>query len=202
MDRGQAVEALELLRRVVTQARDDTTLQNWGVIWMFHGVTNGLGFVGTNLLMWRGFTSPWPYVMLWGVILPVNMTSIFLLKSRQAGAWTFFESMIWLIWMTFIGAALVATLANALLGFSLIQLGPVVAVLSGSAFSMMGGMMGRRWFLGAALFAVAAVAMAALPQWQFIVLGLTWATVQFVAGATLHAQRKRRLATGTEARLV
>ena len=44
MDRAQAVEALELLRRVVGQARDDTTLQNWGVIWMLHGFTNGLGF--------------------------------------------------------------------------------------------------------------------------------------------------------------
>jgi hypothetical protein len=202
MDREQAVEALELLRRVVGQARDDTTLQNWGAIWMFHGFTNTVGFVGTNILMWRGYETPWPYVMLWAVILPVNMASIFLLKSRAAGAWTFFESMIWLIWTTFIGASLLATAANYLLGFRIAQLGPVVAVLSASAFSMMGGMMGRRWFAGAALFAVAALAMAALPRWQFIILGLTWGTVQFVAGATLHAQRKRRLATGEEARLV
>ena len=202
MDRTQAVEALELLRRVVGQARDDTTLQNWGLIWMLHGFTNGLGFVGTNILMWRGYHSPWPYVMLWAVILPVNMAAIFLLKSRQAGAWTFFESMIWLIWMTFIGAALLATVANYLLGFSIVQLGPVVAVLSASAFSMMGGMMGKKWFLGAALFAVAAVAMAARPRWQFVILGATWSLVQFVAGATLHGQRKRRLAAGPEARLV
>ena len=202
MDRTQAVEALELLRRVVGQARDDTTLQNWGVIWMLHGFTNGLGFVGTNILMWRGHETPWPYVMLWGVILPVNMSSIFLLKSRPAGAWTFFESMIWLIWTTFIGAALLATAANYFLGFSIAHLGPVVAVLSAYAFAMMGGMMGKRWFLGAALFAVAAVLMGAFPQWGFIILGLAWAVVQFSAGATLHAQRKRRLATGAEARLV
>ena len=70
MDRAQAVEALELLRRVVGQARDDTTLQNWGVIWMLHGLTNGLGFVGTNLLMWRGYDTPWAYVMLWGSSSP------------------------------------------------------------------------------------------------------------------------------------
>ena len=202
MDREQAVEALQLLRRVVGQARDDTTLQNWGVIWMLHGFTNGLGFVGTNILMWRGYTTPWPYFMLWGVILPVNMTSIFLLKSRPAGAWTFFESMIWLIWTTFIGAALVATAANFLLGFQLVQLGPVVAVLSAYAFALMGGMMGKRWFLGSALFAVVAVAMGAFPRFGFILLGLAWGAVQFVAGATLHGQRKRRLAAGTQPRLV
>jgi hypothetical protein len=152
--------------------------------------------------MWRGYETPWPYVMLWAVILPVNMSSIFLLKSRPAGAWTFFESMIWLIWTTFIGAALVATAANFLLGFSLVQLGPVVAVLSAYAFCMMGGMMGKRWFLGAALFALVAVAMGAFPRYGFILLGVGWGLVQFVAGVTLNAQRKRRLATGADARLV
>ena len=78
----------------------------------------------------------------------------------------------------------------------------MVAVLSAYAFAMMGGMMGKRWFLGAAVFAVAAVAMGAFPRWGFIILGTAWGIVQFSAGATLHAQRKRRLATGAEARLV
>jgi hypothetical protein len=141
-------------------------------------------------------------VLLWAIILPVNMTSIFLLKSHEAGAWTFFESMIWLIWTTFIGATLLASVANYLLGFRIDQLGLVVAVLSAYAFSMMGGMMGKRWFVGATLFALAALAVGAFPNWQFIILGLTWGIVQFVAGATLHAQRKRRLATGAAARLV
>jgi hypothetical protein len=202
MDREQAVEALALLRRVVGQARDDTTLQNWGVIWMLHGFTNGVGFVGTNILMWRGHESPWPYVMLWAVILPVNMASIFLLKSNQAGAWTFFESMIWLIWTTFTGVALVATVANYLAGFRIDQLGLIVAVLSAYAFSMMGGMMGKKWFLGAGVFAAAALAMGVFPRWQFVILGVAWAIVQFVAGTVLHRQRKRRLAAGAEARLV
>jgi hypothetical protein len=67
---------------------------------------------------------------------------------------------------------------------------------------MMGGMMGKRWFLGAGVFAVAAVAMGAFPRWGFVILGVSWGIVQFVAGVTLNAQRKRRLATGAEARLV
>jgi hypothetical protein len=196
MDRAQAVEALELLRRHVGQARDDTTLQNWGVIWMLHGLTNGLGFVGTNILMWRGYETPWPYVMLWGVILPVNMSSIFLLKSRPAGAWTFFESMIWLIWTTFIGAALLATAANYFLGFSLVHLGPVVAVLSAYAFAMMGGM-GKRWFLGSG---VRGGGGGQARSWMgFIILGTAWGSS---SSPWRHAERaaQRRLATG-QARL-
>src|SRR5215831_18837437 len=98
MDRKEAVEALELLRRVVGPARDDTTLQNWGEIWMVHAVTNGAGFILTNVLVWRVYESLWPYAGLWTVVLTVNMSSIFLLKAQPAGAWTFFEIMIWLIW--------------------------------------------------------------------------------------------------------
>jgi hypothetical protein len=202
MDRAQAVEALELLRRVVGQARDDTTLQNWGAIWMLHGVTNALGFIATNVLVWRGHETPWPYAGLWTAILAFNIGSIFLLKAQPAGAWTFFESMIWLIWMTFIGAVALTGLVNHLGGFRVMQLGPVIAVLSAAAFSMMGGMMGKRWFLGTALFGATALAMAVFPRWQFVMLGLVWGVTQFGAGTMLHRQRKRRLAAGAPARLV
>jgi hypothetical protein len=202
MDREQAVEALELLRRVVGQARDDTTLQNWGVIWMLHAVTNGVGFVLTNVLVWRGYVSPWPYVMLWALILPVNIGSIFFLKAHPAGVWTFFESMIWLVWLTFIGAVLLTTVSNFLSGFQILQLGPATAVLSAYAFAMMGGMMGKTWFGGAAVFAAAALAMGLFPTWQFVILGIAWALVQSVAGAILHRQRRQRLAAGAPVRLV
>jgi hypothetical protein len=202
MEREQAVEALELLRRVVGQARDDTTLQNWGVIWMIHAVTNGLGFLATNILVWRGYQSLWPYVLLWAILLPINIGSVFFLKAHPAGAWTFFESMIWLIWTSFIGAVVLTALAGLISGFQIMELGTAVAVLSAFAFAMMGGMMGRRWFLATGLFILAALLAAAFPNWQFVIVGATWAIVQFIAGAVLHRERKRRLATGTAARLV
>lgn len=202
MDRKEAVEALELLRRVVGQARDDTTLQNWGVIWMVHAFTNGTGFILTNVLVWRGYESPWPYAGLWMIILAVNLSGIFVLKAQPAGAWTFFESMIWLIWMTFIGAVMLTGVVNHLAGYRVMQLGPIIAVLSASAFSMMGGMMGKRWFIGAGLFAAVALGMAAFPHVQFVLLGVTWGVVQLVAGIVLHRERRHRLAAGASARLV
>src|SRR4051794_3813521 len=51
MDREEAAQALELLSRVVRQARDDTAVQNWGAVWMVHGVTNGLAFAATGALL-------------------------------------------------------------------------------------------------------------------------------------------------------
>jgi hypothetical protein len=202
MDRDQAKEALELLRKVVGQARDDTTLQNWGVIWMIHAFTNGLGFLATNILVWRGYQSLWPYVLLWAILIPLNIGSVFFLKPPQAGAWTFFESMIWLIWLAFIAAVVLTALASLISGFQIMELGTAVAILSAFAYTMMGGMMGRRWFFATGLFVLAALLAAAFPRWQFVIVGTAWAIVQFVAGVVLHRERKRRLAAGAQARLV
>src|SRR5262249_13200076 len=202
VDREQAVEALQLLRRVVGQARDDTTLQNWGVIWMVHAVSNAAGFIATNVLFWRGHHAPGPYALLWSAIVTFNIGSIFVLKSHPSGAWTFFENMIWLIWLTFIGTVILTGVVNTLSGFEVMRLAPVIAVLSAFAFSMMGGMMGKKWFVGSALFAAAAMAMALFPRWQFVILGTLWGVVQFVSRASLHRQRKRRLTAGAPARLV
>jgi hypothetical protein len=204
MNRQEAIEALELLRKVVSQARDDTTLQNWGVIWMVHGLSNSFGFLTTNLFMWRGYSSPWPYAALWTGVLLFNIPSIFFLKSRTAGARTFIENMIWLIWLTFIVTVILMGLANHLSGFKVFTLGPVIGILSAFAFSMMGGLMGKKWFLVAGLFALASLAMSLFPDWQFVILGSVWGSCQFTAGLLMHQGKKRRLASAStpEARLV
>jgi len=191
-----------LLRKVVSQARDDTTLQNWGVIWMVHGVVNAGAFLATNLLMWRGHESPWPYVALWGTVLLFNIPSIFVLKSRTAGARTFVENMIWLIWITFIATVALTGLANDLSGFKPFTLGPVIGILSAFAFSMMGGLMGKKWFLIAGVFAAASIAMSL--DWQFVILGSVWGCCQFTAGLLMDRARRRRVAplTPPQARLV
>jgi hypothetical protein len=204
MNRQEAVEALDLLRKVVAQARDDTTLQNWGVIWMAHGVTNGAAFLTTNYLMWKGYLSPWPYAALWTGVLLFNVPSIFVLKSRSAGARTFVENMIWLIWLTFIATVILTGLANHLSGFKVFTLGPVIGVLSAFAFSMMGGLMGKTWFTVAGVFGLSSLAMALFPDWQFVILGVVWGVCQFTAGVLMHRGKLRRLARGeaSEARLV
>src|SRR5439155_8137904 len=64
MDREEATEALALLRKVIGQAKDDTTLQNWGWLWVIHGATNCGAFLVTNELLRRGHLTPGPYVAL------------------------------------------------------------------------------------------------------------------------------------------
>jgi hypothetical protein len=127
-------------------------------------------------------------------VLLFNIPSIFVLKSRTAGARTFIENTIWLIWLIFIATVILTGLANHLSGFKVFTLGPVIGILSAFAFSMMGGLMGRKWFLLAAIFALASLAVSLYPDWQFVILGLVWGCSQFTVGFLMHCSGESRTA--------
>lgn len=113
MNREEAAEALQLIRRVVSQARDDTALQNWGVIWMLHAFTNGGGFLATHALHAQGHRTPGPYVLLWCAIVPLNLISIFWLRRREAaGVRSFIERQVWSIWTTCMAGMALVALSN------------------------------------------------------------------------------------------
>src|SRR2546421_10788609 len=122
MDRTEATRALELLRTVVGQARDDTALQNWGLIWIIHALTNGAAFCTPQLLLWRGHQSRLPYIALWCAVVVCNIGLILLLKARRTGTKTFIENQIWSIWLSFIGAVMLTAVVNDVMGFRLLAL--------------------------------------------------------------------------------
>ncbi len=102
----------------------------------------------------------------------------------------------------FVGMVLVA-LINWLLGLDRLFMPSVACVLFGTAFSMMGALMGRIWFAVAAAFALAALGMTQVPDQAFNLLGAVWFAAQFGGGFALHRARLRRLAAGgAGARLV
>ncbi|HVG62137.1 MAG TPA: hypothetical protein VNA24_26470 [Hyalangium sp.] len=204
MNREQAAEALQLIRRVVAQARDDSALQNWGVIWILHAFTNGGGFLGTHVLYQQGHRSPGAYVLLWLAIVPINLLSIFWLQRREAaGVRSFIERQVWSIWTTCMAGLALVALVNWLMGLEVLFMPPVGCVLIATAFSVMGALMGRGWYTAAVLYALAALAMTQVPHLGFALLGAMWFVTQLIGGFLLHRARRRRLAAGNaQARLV
>lgn len=204
MNREEAAEALQLIRRVVTQARDDTALQNWGLIWMIHAFTNGGGFLGTHALYAAGHRSPGPYALLWGAIIPLNLISIFWLqRGETAGARSFIERQVWSIWTTYMAGMVLLALVNHALGLEVLFMPPVACILMATAFSMMGALMGRAWYVAAGLFALVGLGLTRVPHLGFAVLGGLWWGTQFTGGVMLHRARRRRLAqAGAQVRLV
>jgi hypothetical protein len=192
MNRDEALEALDLLRRVVREARDDTVLQNWGAIWMVHAVTNASGFIATGWLLDHGHRRPPLYVGLWGAVLAGNLLTVALLRRRRSGVRSFVETQLWAIWTAFVAAVSACALLNYLLGLETLFLGPVIAVLAAVAFSSMGSLMGTHWYGVGALFLASALAMTLAPRWQFYILGAVWGSTKLTVGWLLHRARRRR----------
>ncbi len=204
MNREEAAEALQLIRRVVSQARDDTTLQNWGVIWIVHAFTNGGGFLASHMLYEQGLRTPGPYALLWGAIIPLNLLSIFWLQRREAaGVRSFIERQVWSIWTTCMAGMALVALANWVMGLEVLFMPVVACVLIAMAFSVMGALMGQAWYAGAAVFALSTLGLARAPHLGFAVLGGLWFVTQLTGGLLLYRARRRRLAAGgAQARLV
>ena len=194
MDREEAARALSVLQQVVAQTRDDTALQNWGVIWIIQGLGNFGGFVGTHALFEAGYRDPPPFMALWGAIIALHLVVALTLRTKRAGTRTFVEAQLWSIWTTFIAAVCLLAVLNHLMGLASFFLGPVIGVLAAMSFATMGSLMGRRWYAGTVLFTVTAVAMAIWHEVQFLILGTVWGLAQCVGGILLDRARRRRLA--------
>jgi hypothetical protein len=204
MNREEASEALQLLRRVVTQARDDSALQNWGAIWILHAFTNGGGFLGTHLLFQQGYRTPGPFILLWAAIVPLNLVATFWLQRKEAaGVRSFVERQVWSIWTTCMGGMVLVALANWMMGLDLLFMPAVGCILIAMSFSVMGALMGRAWYTAAVIYALAALGLARRPEAGFGVLGGMWFITQLSGGLLLHRARRKRLAAGgVQAKLV
>ncbi|MCC6623771.1 MAG: hypothetical protein IT385_21105 [Deltaproteobacteria bacterium] len=201
MDREEAKAALQMLRKVVAQAKDDTALQNWGMVWMCSAVSNGGGFFATHLLLRAGDEDPWSYVGVWGVVFALNALFLVTLKGRGRGAASFIERQTWAIWNIFIVAMCLAAVVNYIIGLTTLFLPSVAAIIAMMTFAFMGAIMGRWWLLPAAAWGVLALVMAATPGVQFALFAVLWAATQGGAGYLLHRARRaaRQRAAGASA---
>jgi hypothetical protein len=192
MEKEQAVQALSMLRKVVAQARDDTALQNWGIIWMCSAVSNGAGFFATHVLLSRGHWKPEPYVGVWAVVFALNFTFIATLKGKTAHARSFIERQLWSIWNTCIAAMALAAVVNYLMGLQIMLFMPAVAsIVAAMTFSIMGALMGKWFYVPAAIWAAMALAMSIVPHLQFALFAGLWALTQGTCGALLHRAKRR-----------
>lgn len=192
MDREQATDALLVLRKLASKTRDDTALQNWGLIWMCSAVSNGAGFFGTHLLFERGRYEPLRYVMLWAAVFVANGAFIVFLKGKTTGAKSFVDKQTFAIWNTFVGAMALTAVVNYLLGVRVMLFMPAVAcIVAAMTFSAMGSIMGRVWYAPAGLWACMAIVMALRPREQFAIFAVLWALTQGTGGALLHREKLR-----------
>ena len=88
----------EIAARLLRETHHAVVLENWGLLWMWHSaVILGL-CVTTDVLVWEGVITRWPYLVLWGGGLMLWAPIVWILRQR-AGPVTAVERQIAHIWV-------------------------------------------------------------------------------------------------------
>ena len=194
MDREQAEKALDIIRGVIENTREDLIEQNWGLIWMIHAFTNAIGFSCIGFFVEaRQFPLFWYLVPLFGVAV-VNLLIVATLAHRDKGVRSHIEWQIHGIWLTYIVITLGVMGVMALNEVSPILFCPLMALTSAFGFAMTGVVFYRRFFWIAALFVILALAnsLPAVQPFQWYLLAAGWWIAMFVPGFVMFQEKKRR----------
>lgn len=163
-------------------------LENWGLLWMCHSAMILLMCVLTTVMSWRGVTSPWWYLLLWGGGLIV-WGGVFWGLRKRGGPVLFVERQVAHVW----GAAVLATISNflieVLLGLPVLTLSPILAVIAGMVFTVKAGMLSGSFYLAAAALFLTALPMAIFPDYGPLLFGVVSAACFFLPGWKYHRRR-------------
>lgn len=186
----------DVLARLMRESHHATVLENWGLLWMWHGVVLLVLCLVTNALYvlrmnWPALGTPLPYLLLWGVGLAIWAPTFWAVRHR-AGPVTAVERQIAHAWGGSIAAAMLLFLVEYLLGEPVLSLSPALALISGMVFTMKAGILAGRFYLHAAALYATSPIMAALQasgfEYAISLYGIVAAATFFLPGLKYYRQ--------------
>lgn len=182
----------QVLARAFRETHHATVLENWGLLWMWHSLALLVVCLLTNLMQWRGETSPLPYIVLWTAGLG-TWAAIFWTLRRRTGPVTFVERQIAHVWAASMISIALLFVVEMILDMPVLTLSPVLGLTSGMIFLVKAGTLsGRFYFESLALFATG-LAMAVLERYHvplgLTLFGLVSAACFFFPGLKYYRQR-------------
>ena len=185
----------QIVARAFRETHHATVLENWGLLWMWHSLALLITCLLTNLLQWRGTTSPLPYLVLWIVGLGTWAGTFWTLR-RRSGPVTFVERQIAHVWASSMISIALLFVVEIILGMPVLTLSPVLALTSGMIFLIKAGTLSGRFYLQAAALFATALGMAALERMQIplgvTLFGVVSAACFFFPGLKYYRQRASR----------
>ncbi|MGC4004039.1 MAG: serine/threonine-protein kinase [Pirellulales bacterium] len=184
-----------VVARVFRETHHATILRNWGLLWMWHGVVLlGMCLV-TNWMVWQGIESRWPYLLFWTGSLAISAPIFWALRFRN-GPVTAIERQIAHVWGSSVIVSTLLFALEALMNMKVLELAPILALISGMVFIVKAGMLsGKFYFQAAASFATAA-AMAIFPWYGHTIFGVVSGACFFIPGLIYYRQRLKENAGG------
>ncbi|MFM9023764.1 MAG: serine/threonine-protein kinase [Planctomycetaceae bacterium] len=178
----------DVVARLFRETHHAVVLENWGLLWIWHSVVI-LGLcVVTDVLSWRGTTTRWPYLVLWGGGLAL-WAPIFWALRHRTGPVTAVERQVAHIWGASVIASVMLFWVEALLGLEPLRLSPVLALIAGTVFFAKAGVLSGAFYVQAAVLFATALVMCLVPDYQHVVFGLVSAACFFVPGYKYFRQR-------------
>ena len=176
-----------VVARLFSETHHSHILQNWGRLWMWHSLALFVVCVVTNLMHLNQIENRWSYFALWTAGLG-TWSSVFWGMRRKMGPVTFVERQIAHAWGASMLAIALLFPVEWLLDQPPLALAPVLALVSGTVFTMKAGILGGRFYIHAIVLFATAPVMAVFPRYALLVFGAVSALCFFIPG--LQASRR------------
>lgn len=186
-----------LFSRFFGETQHAAVLENWGLLWMWHGAM----IFALCLLTWGVALAEWDRPLglmgLWGGGLALWGAISWQLRIR-GGPVFFIERQVAHIWAGSVLAVIGVFLTEMILGMNALALSPILAVIAGMMFVAKAGMLSGEFHIYAALNFLAVIPMAwsmnMFPAWHLNQLILAvFASLGFVLPGIRYYRQARRL---------
>ncbi len=187
----------QILSRAFRETHHAAVLENWGLLWMWHGlVLVGLTIL-TNVFQLQGVSSRWVYVGLWSVGMGI-WAVIFWNLRRRSGPITFVERQIAHIWAGSMIAITGLYFLEWVMGLPVLKLSPVLALIGGIVFLVKAGILSGMFYFQTAASFLAVIPMAIfpylsktydIPDLSISLFGLIFGLCFFLPGWKYYRQR-------------
>jgi eukaryotic-like serine/threonine-protein kinase len=178
----------EVWSRLLRTTHQAVVLENWGLLWMIHGVMLLVLCLLTNLLARAGTLERWPYLALWTIVMGL-WAPIFWQVRRHAGPITFVEWKLFHLWAGSVISIVFIFLFEISLGLPVLSLAPLIAVTGGSVFLAKAAMLSGTFYLQAAALYLTAGIMLLVPGLDLAIMGVVMGLCFFVPGFRQYVRR-------------
>lgn len=179
--------------RMLGETHHAPVLENWGVLWMWHSLMVLVICALTSGMSWQGVHNHYPYLLLWSLGLIV-WGIFFWSRRRRGGPVTFIERQMAHLWAAGVAGCISIFLVEWLLGLTVLELSPGLAVVGGMVFLSQAGMISGSFYVAAALMFLTAMPMAwfrTSPEIGLLLFGLVAAGCYFWYGFKYYRRRLR-----------
>lgn len=180
----------QILSRAFRPTHHVAVLENWGLLWMWHGVVLLLLCLVTNALQLGGTTNRLVYVLLWTLGLGTWAAAFWELRHR-GGPVTFVERQIAHIWAASMACSTGLFAVEWLLGLPPLTLSPVLALIAGAVFVGKAGVLSGEFYIPAAILFATSIPMSLAPRFAITLFGIVGGGAFFLPGWKFHRLRRK-----------